>query len=132
MRCQSKGLTEAARTRMSISSSPAVGVSSSSHRRTSGGPYARYTTAFILRNLRRLAPQRLLEVRPHDLDEIGGGVLGRRCFLSRHMTEDMIFHQLRHQAVNRAASGRQPLQDVDARGIGSEGPFDGGQLAADF
>ena len=40
MRCQSKGLTEAARTRMSTSSARAAGLAISSYRSTSGGPYA--------------------------------------------------------------------------------------------
>src|ERR671914_320462 len=47
MRCQSAGLTEAARTRTRTSSSPACGVSMSPSRRTSRGePYLSWTTAF--------------------------------------------------------------------------------------
>src|ERR1035438_5364851 len=67
MKCQSSGLTEAARTFIRTSSSPATGFSISSHWRTAGAPYWWKTMAFTLNLLLSTKPSSTVLVEDNGL-----------------------------------------------------------------
>jgi hypothetical protein len=55
-----------------------------------------------------------LQVRANDLNDIVGSFAGG-LGVARHVVADVVFHQLRHQAIDGAVGGGKTLQNVVAR-----------------
>lgn len=70
----------------------------------------------------------LLQVGADKFDKVMGRFRGGPGF-SRHVVANVVLHEFAHQAVNGAAGGRQPLQDVSAAGVLFEGALGGFELA---
>src|SRR5580692_831744 len=75
----------------------------------------------------------LLQVRPNQADQILAQLLGRihRVIRIHHVQADVVFQDLRHQAVDTAANRGQEHENVGAFVAGSEGALDRCELAAD-
>jgi hypothetical protein len=55
-----------------------------------------------------------LQIGANDLNDIVGSFAGG-LGVARHVVADVVFHQLRHQAIDGAVGGRKTLQNVVAR-----------------
>jgi hypothetical protein len=73
----------------------------------------------------------LLQISADDLDYVLGGFFGGFGIL-RHVIEDVVLHELGHQAVDGAASSGQAVKHFGALLVLIEAFEDGFQLADDF
>ena len=69
-----------------------------------GRPYEDLLIDALTARLKAVPSRRSLQIRAHNFDHVLRG-FGRGFGLARHVIQDVVLQQLRHKAVDRAASG---------------------------